>query len=275
MKRALPFLAPVAVATALLLAGWAWLRWYTRHNVTARVPDLQGQSVAEAEAMLAKRDLLALVIDSVHTDELPKGSVVDQDPDAGKEVKPGRTVYLTLNSSQPKMIDMPDVTMISKRQAMSVLEILGLKVREVQYTPDPKAVDLVLKQLHKGRPIEPGTRIRRGDAITLVVGSPMGVEGGQAMVPDLKGLTYAETGTVLSMAGVKLGIVVVCEGCNTRADSAFARVRRQSPAASGNSMTMGGTIDIWLTTDTVGLKPATGWNDPANYSNTDSTDAEN
>lgn len=275
MKRLMPVLAPVVVAAALLLAGWAWLRWYTRHNVTARVPDLQGQTLGEATAMLTKRELLALVIDSLYTDELPKGSVVDQDPDAGKEVKPGRTVYLTLNASQPKMIDMPKVTQISKRQAVSVLEILGLKVREVQYRPEPRFVDLVLEQLHKGRPIKPGTRIKRGEAITLVVGSHLGVQGGQAMVPDLKGLTFAEVGMVANMAGVKLGIVVDCEGCNTPADSAFARVRRQSPPAGGNTMTLGGTIDIWLTTDTVGLVPAAGWDDPVIYSISDTTDAEN
>ncbi len=275
MKRYMPMLAPLTVAALLLLAGWAWLRWYTRHNVTALVPDLQGQSFSQAETMLQKRELQALVIDSVYTEEQPKGSVVDQDPDAGKEVKPGRTVYLTLNASQPKMIDMPQVTHISKRQAISVLEILGLKVRELQYKPEPQFVDMVLEQQYKGRRIEPGTRIRRGEAITLVVGSHLGSKSGQATVPDLKGLGKADVQLALSLAGVKLGIVVECAGCNTAADSTFARVRRQSPSAgASNTMTMGGTIDIWLTTDTTDLRPVEGWNAPSLYSNPDSTDAE-
>ncbi|HMC97234.1 MAG TPA: PASTA domain-containing protein, partial [Flavobacteriales bacterium] len=79
-NRFVTILLPVCVAALLLLGGWAWLRHYTRHNVTVRVPDLQGLSFEEAQAMLEKRDLFALVVDSVYTDELPKGSVVDQHP---------------------------------------------------------------------------------------------------------------------------------------------------------------------------------------------------
>jgi hypothetical protein len=121
------FLLPLLVAGALLLGGWFWLRTYTKHGVAMRVPDLKGLSLEEAQSMLHARELSALVIDSVYSDELPKGSIVDQDPDAGIEVKPGRKIYVVLNASQPKMIDMPRLVDLSKRQAISVLEIIGLK----------------------------------------------------------------------------------------------------------------------------------------------------
>lgn len=269
MKRALPIVAPVALALLLLLGGWAYLRAYTRHDSLMRVPDLAGASFAEAEAMLAKRDLVAVVIDSVYTLDRPKGSVVDQDPDAGHEVKPGRKVYLVLNANQPKMIDMPKLVDLSKRQALSVLEILGLKVRELQYKSDP-CVDCVIAQLYKGQPIAPDERIRRGEAITLVLGS--GEKGARVLVPDLIGLTSADVQLVLNMASLNLGVVVECVGCNSAADSSFARVRRQSPAASANNrIALGSTIDLWLTADTTGLRPASGWNDPARYANPDST----
>lgn len=264
--RLLRNLLPVFVAALLLLAGWMWLRRYTRHNVTARVPDVQGQTFEEAAGMLAKRDLIAIVIDSVYTDELPKGSVVDQDPDAGRDVKPGRKVYLVLNASQPKMIDMPKLVDLSKRQAISVLEIIGLKVRELQYKPDP-CVDCVIAQLYKGVPIEPDARIRRGEAITLVLGG--GERGERIPVPDLIGLTRAGVGPVLNAASLNMGIVVACEGCNTAADSALARVRRQSPAADANNrIPMGGTIDIWLTTDTAGLRPVSDRGNAVDHPNT-------
>ncbi|MCB0812521.1 MAG: PASTA domain-containing protein, partial [Flavobacteriales bacterium] len=69
---------------------------------------------------LGKRDLFVEVIDSVHSDERPKGTVVEQDPVAGAEVKPDRKVYLVMNAMQPQMIDMPDLVDMSKRQAISV-----------------------------------------------------------------------------------------------------------------------------------------------------------
>lgn len=270
MKRLLPILAPIAVAALLLGAGWAWLRAYTRHSDSMRVPDLGGASFEEAQAMLAKRDLLAVVIDSVFTDDRPKGSVVDQDPEAGREVKPGRKVYLVLNANQPKMIDMPKLVDLSKRQALSVIEILGLKVKELQYRPDP-CVDCVIAQLYKGQPIAPDERIRRGEAITLVLGS--GENGERVPVPDLTGLSMADVQLVLNMASLNLGVLVECASCNTKADSSFARVRRQSPSSGPNNrIALGSTIDLWLTADTAGLHPAAGWNDPARYAQPDSID---
>lgn len=269
-NRIIAILLPVCVAALLLLGGWAWLRSYTRHNVTVRVPDLQGLSFSEAEAMLAKRELFALVIDSVYTEELPKGSVVDQHPDAGGEVKPDRKIYLVLNASQPKMIDMPRLVDLSKRQAISVLDIIGLKVRELQYKPDP-CVDCVIAQLYKGKPIAADERIRRGESITLVLGS--GENGERVPVPDLIGLTNAEVQMVLNMASVNLGVIVSCDGCNTAADSTLARVRRQSPGPDANNrISLGGAIDIWLTADTSGLRPNSGWNDPTRYAKTDTLD---
>lgn len=270
-KRLIHIMLPIVVLAVILFGGWLWLRGYTLHGVASRVPDLRGLSLTEASAMLEDRELRAMVIDSVYNDELPKGSVVDQDPDAGVEVKPGRKIYLVLNASQPKMIDMPKLVDLSKRQAISVLDIIGLKVKELQYRPDP-CVDCVIAQLYKGEPIAPESRIRRGESITLVLGS--GDHGERVPVPDLVGLTNAEVQMVLNMASLNLGVVVECVNCNTAADSTLAKVRRQSPVANANQrMALGSTIDIWLTTDTVGLRPSEGWNDPSRYTQTDTLDA--
>jgi eukaryotic-like serine/threonine-protein kinase len=265
------YILPILILGLLLLGGWLWLRSYTLHNITMRVPDLSGLSLEESEAMLKGRQLQAMVIDSVHIQDLPKGSVVDQSPKAGVEVKPDRKVYLVLNASQPKMIDMPRLVDLSKRQAMSILEIIGLKVKELQYKPDP-CVDCVVDQLYKGESIAPETRIRKGEAITLVLGS--GDNGERVPVPELRGLTNAEVKSVLNMASLNLGIIVECAGCNSRIDSSLARVFRQSPGSNSmGRIAMGSMIDIWLTTDTTGLAPVPGWDDPARYMNSDSINA--
>lgn len=272
MKRAIRYFLPVLLVLMLLMAGWAWLRYYTKHNVTMRVPDLVGLSLDESEAMLASRQLQAMVIDSVYIQEQPKGAVVDQSPKAGVEVKPDRKVYLVLNASQPKMIDMPRLVDLSKRQAISILDIIGLKVKELAYKPDP-CVDCVVEQLYKGEPIAPETRIRKGESITLVLGS--GDNGERVPVPELRGLTNTEVKAVLNMASLNLGIIVECAGCNTSIDSTLARVYRQSPGSNSmGRIAMGSMIDIWLTTDTAGLAPVPGWDDPSRYTNTDSLDAD-
>jgi beta-lactam-binding protein with PASTA domain len=270
MKRLLAIILPVIMLGILLLGGWLWLRHYTRHGDAMRVPDLKGMPLAEAETMLASRELRAFVIDSVHTEEWAKGAVVEQDPAAGLDVKSGRKVYLVVNATQPKMIDMPQLVDLSKRQAISVLDIIGLKVKELQYKPDP-CVDCVIAQSYKGEPIAADARIRRGEYITLVLGS--GDKGERVPIPDLVGLTNAEVRMVLNMASLNLGVLVECKGCNTVADSALARVWRQSPASHANERTsLGSAIDIWLNADTTGLRPATDWNNPARYHEIDSVD---
>jgi beta-lactam-binding protein with PASTA domain len=257
--RALPFLLPVVLAAALLLGGWYWLGSFTRHGISVRVPDLKGMSVDAAAAALKERGLVAEVIDTIYNDKALKGTVVLQDPMSGHGVKPDRHIYLTINSPFPKMLDMPALVNLSKRQAISTLEILGLKVKELQYKTDP-CVDCVLEQLYKGQPIKAEEKIQHGEAVTLVLGSG---EGGERVpIPDLRGVTFAEVGAILNMASLNLGVTVDCKGCNNSADSTLARVYRQSPEAWANNMIpLGGAIDIWLTADTSGLRPSVDWAD--------------
>lgn len=258
-RKVMNVLAPLGVGALLLAGAWGWLNAYTRHNAKAIVPDLKGLTVEEAKARLAEHQLVFEVIDSVYNDEAPKSTVVDQDPAAGRKVKPDRTVYLVMNAGQPKMLDMPQLVNLSKRQAISVLDIIGIKVKELQYRPDP-CVDCVVAQLYKGRPIPAETRIRRGESVTLVLGS--GTDGERVQVMDVRGLRLAEVKEVLNMGSLNLGVIVACEGCNTAADSALARVSRQSPEPYRNNLIgVGGMVDVWLTTDTADLKPGINWKD--------------
>ncbi len=266
-RKVMNALAPLGVGALLLVGALGWLNSYTRHNAKATVPDLKGLTVEEARMRLAEHDLVFEVIDSVYNDEAPKSTVVDQDPDAGKEVKPDRTIYLVMNAGQPKMLDMPELVNLSKRQAISVLDIIGIKVKDLQYRPDP-CVDCVVAQLYKGRPIAAETRIRRGESITLVLGS--GMDGERVQVLDVRGLRMAELKEVLNLASLDLGVVVECEGCNTAADTALARVDRQSPEPYANNLIgVGGMIDVWLTTDTVGMRPGINWKDSLTKDTTD------
>lgn len=250
MNRTLKFLLPLLLGGLIVFGAWSWLRSYTRHGVLMRVPPLRGLTLEEAGAMLAERELQALVIDSVYVEEVVRGAVVEQDPAAGADVKPGRKVYLVMNASQPKMLDMPKLVDLSKRQALSMIDILGLKVKEIQYRPDP-CLDCVVAQLYKGEPIPPDARIRHGEAITLVLGS--GDKGGVVPVPDLIGLPYVEALQVLNLASLNLGIIVSCDGCNTTADSTLARVYRQVPGPVSSRLALGSGVDVWLTTDTAGM----------------------
>ena len=251
-KRFFLILAPVAISILILLCAWWWLSAYTRHDVSTVVPDVRALTFEEASRTLEALGLHAEVIDSVYTDEAPKGSVVDQDPDSGKFVKPDRTVYLVMNASQPKMLNMPDLVNLSKRQAISVLDIIGLKVSDMQYRPDP-CLDCVVAQLYHGQPIAADARIRKGESISLVLGQ--GQNGERVPVPDLRGMGFEEMKAVLNLASLNLGLVVEVAGCgNSGCDTALAKVARQSPApGSDNPISPGGLIDVWLSMDSTAV----------------------
>lgn len=253
-KRFFLIIAPVVIAALIFLAAWLWLGVYTRHDHKDQVPDLRAKTLEEAVSTLEAMGLHAEVIDSVYSDEAPKGTVVDQDPDSGRFVKPDRTVYLVMNASQPKMLNMPDLVNLSKRQAISVLEILGLKVSEMQYRPDP-CLDCVLAQLYEGKPIAAETRIRKGESVTLVLGQ--GQKGERVPVPDVRGMGFEEMKAVLNLASLNLGLVVEVKGCgNSGCDTALARVARQFPVPGPDDLiSPGGMVDVWLTMDSTGVTP--------------------
>ncbi len=109
-----------------------WLGMYTMHGESMTVPDIKGRSIESIETLLANTDMTYEVTDSIYTDEYPRGVVVSQNPKSGKQVKKGRTIYLTINSVLPEMVEAPDLIGKSKRIAVPILEISGFEVALTQ-----------------------------------------------------------------------------------------------------------------------------------------------
>ena len=178
MKDFVNFLKSRAFVANFILAGFIllvvsflafrFLSATTHHGTHVEVPKLVGRSMAEAEEILDDADLEYKIIDSVFKENMPKGYVVDQMPEPFDLVKDGRTIYLTINASNAPKVEMPDLVNKSMRQAVSTLTAIGLKY-EVSYRPDI-CIDCVLAQMYKGRAINPGFTIAKGEVITLVLG---------------------------------------------------------------------------------------------------------
>lgn len=166
------FLANFALAALILFVvsflAFRFLSATTHHGESVEVPKIVGKSMAEAEEILDDADLEYKITDSVFVENMPKGAVVSQIPEAKEHVKDGRTIYITINASNAPKVDMPNLVNQSKRQALGTLEALGLRY-ELAYSPDI-CVDCVLSQLYHGKVISPGFRIAKGEVITLVLG---------------------------------------------------------------------------------------------------------
>lgn len=236
----------IATVISLLVAGTLfWLNDFTRHGDSVQVPDLTGFEIENLPEALEKRYLTYEITDSIYSDEQPRGSVIQQNPLPGKTVKRDRTIYLTVNSILPETVIMPDLSGKSRRIAIPMLEISGLELEQLSYKPDESCTGCVLDQLYDGKSIEPGTQIRKGEKITLVLGQR---SDELTKVPRLLGLTFEDAYSLLNAYSLNMGTVLSCEGCESAEDTAAAFVVNQLPAGHENAG-LGSFVDLYLSSD--------------------------
>lgn len=167
-------LAMIVVGILLIVAAMFGLSIWTEHGKVQVVPDVRTLSVREAEQTLRSCNLHYEVVDSVYGSHGVRGAVVEQVPPAGNRVKPGRTVYLTINAYETKKITLPELVGSSVRQARATLQSLGFTdIREVRVPSDYR--DLVISVKSMGVPLRAGT--------VISLSSPMVIEVGEGFDP--------------------------------------------------------------------------------------------
>lgn len=224
------------------------LNWITQHGVARTVPSVTGKSIDEVRDLLEGQGFEVVVQDSVFYDSLEPAVVIKQIPAPDAVVKVNRTIYVTINRTIPPDVEMPNLVGYSFRNAELVLANIGLRLGDTTFRPD-FAKNSVLEQLYKGQSIAPGTKIKVGTAISLVLGTGIGNE--QLAVPRLLGLTYTEAKILLEAQGIILGAVIADPLVR---DSANAFVYRQSPNVRDEKgrpfrIRPGQMMDIWLSVD--------------------------
>ncbi len=145
------------------------LNWLTGHGKSATVPSVTGKKYEDARAALRKSGFDVEVQDSVYIDTLPPLTVIKQIPDADEVVKSSRTVFLIVNRSEPPVVEMPNLIGYSFRNAEMVLKNMDLRIGDTTYKPD-FAKNAILEQLYNGITIAPGTKIKKGSIVSLIMG---------------------------------------------------------------------------------------------------------
>jgi beta-lactam-binding protein with PASTA domain len=250
------FLVNLIIALGLLFGlvfiFLSMLNVITRHNDYEKVPLVTNMSLPEAISTLQGKGFKVEVQDSVWKPDISPLMVLNQSPAAEQMVKANRIIFLTVNKSQPPIIEMPNLVGFSFRNAQLYMDQLGLQLGDTTRKPDI-ARDAVLEQLYNGRAIRPGSRIFEGSVISFVLGSGLGDEENQ--VPDLFGLTYAEAKATLQTLGLNIGALLPDPNVK---DTANAFVYRQNPnpvtklpdgGQQVNKMRTGQSLDIWLSVD--------------------------
>lgn len=231
-------LVMAVAAHLLLLAG-------TRHKAHRTVPDLTGIPLEEALAAVGREGLEIVVNDSLYVPAYEGGIVLDQLPEKGVGVKPGRTVYVTINSFRQKTVEVPYVAGRSLRQAKNMLEVAGLGIEKIVYEPD-MATNYVLGEYVGDRKISADSRVQAevGSGVTLHVGESGRVT---ALVPKVVGQHLQQARSRLWEQGLNVGKVTSDPEINLL-NQKEARVYLQTPAA-GSRVRLGTRIDLRLTLD--------------------------
>ncbi|MDG4714547.1 MULTISPECIES: PASTA domain-containing protein [Winogradskyella] len=148
-----------------------WLNVTTNHGEFVTVPDLKGKSLETVEIELNDNDLRMEIQDSAnYNPNYPKYSVIEQNPVAGAQVKENRKIYLILNPSGYRKVEVPNILKRTFRQAKPQLEALEFKIGEITYI-DNIGKDVVLGLKHKGKTLKPGTMLPLTSTIDLVLGN--------------------------------------------------------------------------------------------------------
>ncbi|MFG2554702.1 PASTA domain-containing protein [Streptomyces sp. NPDC048581] len=219
--------AGVTVVVLALVMGWFMFGRGTADDGKADVPDLVGQTLAEARRSADNVDLTVTVAKREPCADQPSGHICEQSPVEGELAK-GEAVSVTVSTGAPK-VEVPDVTDKDEDDASRILEDKGFKVKLRNVVSDTEDPGTVLKQDPDG-----GEKTEKGTEITLTVAK----EAEKATVPDLSGAPVSEAKELLAAQGLKVGDTTEVES-----DAESGTVVGQS-VASGDEVEPGTAIDV-------------------------------
>lgn len=193
------------------------------------VPDVTGKQMAIAEQMLEKEKLRYTVKEEFDTDT-PAGTVISQDPAAGTKVKEDRLVTITVSKGAENM-DMPDLTGLSKDDAVAKIEKMGLKVGLVSEKNSDESAGTVIETDPKS-----GSKVTKGDTVDLTISK--GPKETKVGVPDVTGDSESKAESELKAAGFSIGSVT-----KQASKQAAGTVISQTPSG-GSSVTSGSSVSL-------------------------------
>lgn len=162
--------AMLLVVIGVFIGLWFSLDSYTMHNIEVTVPNVKGMKLYQAKKAIEQQGLSAVVADSGYNKTFPAGTVLEQIPANDKKVKPGREIYLTINTTRTPTLQLPDIPDNSSlREAQARLKAMGIKLTPCEYVDGEK--DWVYGVKYRGKNIFGGDRIPIGAELTLQIGS--------------------------------------------------------------------------------------------------------
>lgn len=208
---------------------------YTRQGTYVTVPSVLNQPIEQAEAELEERDLTVEHVVQRYNANFPRDVVIDQNPPPNAQVKPGRHVYVTVNSGQLNRVMLPDLQGLSLREAVNRLRSLGLEVSETvpDSIPAPNANTVTRQQPAAGDSLTEGSSVR--------LWYSTGLGRAYVTIPDVTGMSVEEAQQLLLESNLRYVVIGMEEGAAPSEEV----VQRQS-REPGTSVREGFEIRLYL-----------------------------
>jgi len=202
LKSAIKYILTLTTIALLLAIVFDFIIMpvYIRKGDTRYLMNIKDRQLTVAIDKLESEGFSGSVFDTLYTNNMPPGVVVDQFPKPNTLVKPGRTIKLKITAPE-KLVEVPNLIGQSKRSAEIILHQIGLSIDTVytEYNPDyPKGT--VAWQSPKG-----GDFLKKGHGLHLTISE--GLPPNFFQVPNIFGLSKAKAEEELAKAGLKIGKV--------------------------------------------------------------------
>lgn len=164
----------VTVAFIGLWIVYLSLKIFTNHGASENLPSVVNMSYTQAVKLLHDNGFRVDIRDSVYNEDVKPGYVIEQFPNPGSSVKPGRKVFLYINAVHPRevIVDADNergeaLRGYSMRQGLAKLEELGFrKIKVVKVLGDN---DRIIKITANGRTIMKMEKIPVSSELTVEV----------------------------------------------------------------------------------------------------------
>ena len=219
-----------------VLQGSSLVLYVSSGSKLRTIPDVSGQTAADAQAALEAEDLTVSAEERTNA-KVAKGNAVKTEPAAGTEVEVGDAVTLVV-SKGPKQVAIPDVVGLPRAEARSTITGSELKVGDETVAEDTAPVNTVIAQ-----DPAPGGEADKNSTVDITVSSGPP----QVVIPEVKNTPVAEAQATLEGEGL---VVSTQERNNASIDAGNAV--KTEPAA-GKPVELGSDVVLVVSK---GPKPA-------------------
>ena len=172
--------------------------WYVNKGGEIPTPSVIGVKFEVAQQLLDSLGLSPRQGDIRPDNKYPIGTVINQNPVAGKMVNQGRRVYLTISGGE-RLVVVPNIKGRTLRDATFQLEREGLKLGEIKYdTSGEFPANTVISQ-----DVPADMKIKRESQVAVTISQ--GKTAPNTQVPNLNGKTLTEAEKILKGMGLILG----------------------------------------------------------------------